>query len=136
MDTRKYIFKTASLLLLLVVLSAFDGCASWNASNTESLLSAAGFQTRTPSTPDQKQMFAKLTPYQVERRQRNGKVLYTYADPQLNVVYIGGEAEYQKYKELGIKQEIAEERLEAAQINEDASLYNWGPYWGPWNIWW
>jgi hypothetical protein len=81
-------------------------------------------------------MFARLTPYKVERRERNGKVLYTYADTQRHLVYIGGEPEYQKYKQLGLQQEIADERLQAAQINEDAALYNWGPYWGPWNTWW
>jgi len=51
-------------------------------------------------------------------------------------VYVGGEAEFQRFKQLGLQQAIAEERLQAAQINEDAALYSWGPYWGPWNIWW
>jgi hypothetical protein len=162
MKTRRHILKTLSVLLLLSGLSGLNGCASWEASNTESLLSAAGFRTRTPSTPAQEQMFARLTPYKVERRERNGKVLYTYADTPRHLVYIGGETEYQKYKQLGLQQAIADERLQApddppppggelkelegeflgagntqaAQINEDAALYNWGPYWGPWNIWW
>jgi hypothetical protein len=77
-----------------------------------------------------------MVPYKVERRVRNGKVLYAYADPQQNLVYIGGENEYQKYKQLGLQQSIAQDQLEAAQINEDASLYNWGPGWGPWGTWW
>ncbi|MBV9275667.1 MAG: hypothetical protein JO333_17365 [Verrucomicrobia bacterium] len=136
MKTRRQILKAIFVLLPLAGLSGLNGCASWDASNTESLLSAAGFRTRTPSTPEQEKMFARLTPYQVERRERNGKVLYTYADTQRRLVYVGGEAEFQRFKQLGLQQAIAEERLQAAQINEDAALYSWGPNWGPWNIWW
>ena len=141
MNKRKLFAPPIVILLLLGGLSVLVGCASWDASNQESLLSAAGFKTRTPTTPAQQEMFARMTPYTVERRERNGKVLYAYADKQKNVLYIGGEAEYQRYKQLGIQQSIAETHLQAARINEDASLYNrygpyWGPYWGPWNPWW
>jgi len=141
MHNRKLIAAPVFFLLVLVGLFVFDGCASWDAASQESLLSAAGFKTRTPSTAAQQEMFARMVPYKVERRERNGKVLYTYADKQRNLLYIGGEAEYQKYKQLGIQQSIAQNQLQAAQINEDASLYDrwgqyWGPAWGPWSPWW
>lgn len=126
-------------VFILLLLAVFDGCASWDASSQEALLSAAGFKTRTPSTPAQGAMFDRMTPYTVERRERNGKVLYAYADKQKRVLYIGGEAQYQQYKQLGLQKSIAESQLQAAQINEDATLYDrtyWGPYWGPWNPWW
>jgi hypothetical protein len=106
-----------------------------DASNTESLLSAAGFRSRTPSTPKQQALYSQLTPYKLERRTKNGKVLYTYADKQKGIVYIGGETEYQQYKRLALQQSIAQSQLEAAQINETASL-GWGPDWGPWQVWW
>src|ERR1700730_2827177 len=109
----------AFTLLLLAILT---GCASWDAQNKESLLTAAGFRTRTPSTANQVAMFNRMTPYKIERRVRNGKVLYAYADKQNNVVYLGGENEYQKYKQLALQQSIAQDQIEAAQINEDASL--------------
>jgi hypothetical protein len=126
-------------VFILLLLALFNGCASWDASSQESLLSAAGFKTRTPSTPKQEAMFARMAPYTVERRERHGKILYAYADKKQHLVYIGGEAEYQRYKALGVKQSIADSQLQAAQINEDATLYDrayWGPYWGPWNPWW
>jgi hypothetical protein len=122
--------------IVFVAMAVLYGCASYDAQNKESLLTAAGFRARTPSTAAQQAMFNRMVPYKVERRVRNGKVLYAYADPQNNVVYIGGENEYQAYKQLGLQQSIAQDQLEAAQINEDASMYNWGPYWGPWNPWW
>src|ERR1700722_10525255 len=124
----------AFTLLLLAILA---GCASWDAQNKESLLTAAGFRTRTPTTANQLAMFNRMTPYKVERRIRNGKVLYAFADKQNNVVYLGGENEYQKYKQLALQQSIAQDQIEAAQINEESSMYDdFGPYWGPWNIWW
>lgn len=136
MNKHKLIAAPVFILLLLVL---FDGCASWDAASQESLLSAAGFKTRTPSTPQQQTMFARMTPYTVERRERNGKVLYAYADKKQNLLYVGGEPEYQRYKQLGLQRSIADSQLQAAQINEDAALFDrsyWGPYWGPWDPWW
>jgi hypothetical protein len=124
-----------TVLVLFVALAGFEGCASMGASNTASLLSAAGFRSRTPSTPKQQALYSQLAPYKLERRTKNGKVLYTYADKQKGIVYIGGEAEYQQYKRLALQQQVAQSQLEAAEINETASL-NWGPDWGPWQVWW
>jgi hypothetical protein len=126
------------MAITLLLLAALAGCASYEAQNKESLLVAAGFKTRTPTTANQQAMFSRMTPYKLERRIRNGRVLYAFADKSNNVVYIGGEIEYQHYKQLALQQSIAQDQLEAAQINEDASLYNseWGPDWGPWNPWW
>jgi hypothetical protein len=136
MNSQKSLSISLVVAVALIMIAGFYGCASYEAQNKETLLSAAGFQTRTPSTPEQQAMFNRMVPYKVERRVRNGKVLYAYADKQRNVVYIGGESEYQRYKQLGLQQSIAQDQLEAAQINEEATLYNWGPYWGPWNPWW
>jgi hypothetical protein len=122
--------------IAFLVLASLYGCASYNAQNKESLLIAAGFRPRTPATAKQQVMFNRMEPYRVERRVRNGKVLYAYADKQKNLVYIGGENEYQRYKQLALQKQIAEDQLQAAQINEETSLYDWGPYWGPWNVWW
>src|SRR3984893_1092295 len=125
------------IAFVILAMAALHGCTSYEAQNKETLLSAAGFRTRTPTTAKQQAMFSSMTPYKLERRIRNGKVLYAYADKQQNLVFIGGENEYQKYKQLAVQQSIAEDQLEAAQINEDASLYSdFGPYWGPWNVWW
>jgi hypothetical protein len=137
MNRKHSFFNRPVAAITLLLLALLVGCASWDAQNKESLLSAAGFRTRTPTTPNQQAMFNRMTPYKVERRIRNGKVLYAYADKQNNVVYLGGENEYQKYRQLALQQSIAQDQIEAAQINEDASMYqDFGPYWGPWNIWW
>jgi hypothetical protein len=136
MSKTRFSMSSSIIAVVFLAIASFTGCAGYNAQSKESLLSAAGFQTRTPTTPKQVVMFQRMTPYKLERRVRNGKVLYAFADPQQNLVYIGGESEYQKYRQISLQRQIAEDQLEAAQINEETSLYDWGPYWGPWNIWW
>jgi hypothetical protein len=138
MSRTKFFINSPIIAVAFLVVAGFVGCAGYNAQSTESLLSAAGFKARTPSTAKQQAMFNRMTPYKLERRIRNGKVLYAFADKQQNVVYIGGENEYQQYRQLALQKSIAEDQLEAAQINEQTTLYDesWGPYWGPWNTWW
>jgi hypothetical protein len=84
--------------------AGFSGCAGTQVQNKESLLSAAGFHTRTPSTQAQWAMYTLMTPYKLERNTFKGKALYTYADKQKGVVYIGGDNAYQRYTQLGIQQ--------------------------------
>ena len=110
------------------------GCASLDAPSTENLLSAAGFVTKTPTTNQQIALYNRLPGYQLQRRERNGKVMYTYADKQKGIVYIGSESAYQQYKNLGLQKSIAENQLETAQLNEEATL-DWGPFFGPWVTW-
>src|SRR5258708_39819090 len=145
--TIKPLSTSVTILLLLVAVAAFEGCASLGASNKESLLSAAGFRTRTPSTPKRQALYSQLPPYKLERRTKNGKVLYTYADKQKAIVYVGGETEYQQYKRLAVERSpqqndpedprdddgFTKSQLNAAEINETPSL-NWEPDWGSWKV--
>src|SRR5258708_25864346 len=77
-------------LFLIIAVAGFSGCAGTQAQNKESLLSSAGFYTRTPSTQTQWATYKLMTPYKLQRNTFNGKALYTYADKQKGVVYIGG----------------------------------------------
>jgi hypothetical protein len=110
------------------------GCAEMEATNTKSLLSAAGFQVRTPQTPRQQQVYAALPPYKVERATVNGKTFYVFKDEQARVAYVGHEPEYQRYKQLCIQQQIAQDYYMAASMNS-AWARGWYGAWGP-TIWW
>jgi len=127
------------LLLAFATLAAgsllsLTGCASLDAPNTESLLSAAGFWTKTPTTPKQIAFFQSLEAYDLTRHTVNGHVLYAYADEANNVVYFGSQQDYQRYQKLALKQQVAEENLVSAEMNEDAEL-DWDS-WGPWGSFW
>jgi hypothetical protein len=105
------------LFLIIAVVIGFSGCAGTQVQNKESLLSTAGFRVRIPSTQEQWAKYNQMTPYKLERNTSNGKTLYTYADKQKGVVYIGGDKAYQRYRELGIQQSLAQKELEAAYNN-------------------
>ena len=114
----KHIFTGLKLVGAFALLVAgFCGCAGIEAQNKESLLTAAGFHTRTPSTPAQLAMYSRMTPYKLERNTINGKALYTYANKQKGVVYIGGDKAYQRYRQLARQQSIDEKELEASYSN-------------------
>src|SRR4051794_3053592 len=98
-------------LLAIITVLGFAGCASEKAHNKESLLSAAGFRTLTPSTPQQQSVYASMPPNKVQRMEQNGKVTYAYVDKKAGVVYVGGENEYQRYKQLGQQQKLANEEM-------------------------
>ena len=129
--------KTSIILLSLasgIVLFALGGCASVGSTNTESLLSAAGFIVRTPETPRQKQIYASLPPYKVHRATVNNKVFYVYKDEKAGVAYIGHEPEYQRYQQLAVQQQIAQERYMAAELDREAALQWYGGF-GVRRIW-
>ena len=111
------------------------GCAEMGSGNTTSLLSAAGFRARTPQTPKQQQLYASLPPYTVEHATVNGRAFYVYKDEKAGVAYVGHEADYQRYQQLCIQQQIAQNYYMAAEMN---SFYARGWYgaWGPRAFWW
>jgi hypothetical protein len=112
------------------------GCAEMGAGNTTSLLTAAGFRARTPQTPKQQQIYAALPPYQVERATVPGKgVFYVYKDEKAGVAYVGREPEYQRYKQLAIQQQIAQNYYMAAEMDR-AAAWGWYGAWGPRGLWW
>ena len=114
----KHIFTGLKLVGAFALLVAgFCGCAGTEAQNKESLLTAAGFRARTPSTPAQLAMYNRMTPYRLERNTINGKALYTYANKHRGVVYIGGDKAYQRYSQLARQQSIDEKELEASYSN-------------------
>ena len=68
----------------LSVAVMLTGCAAIQRSearSTEQLLAAAGFVMRPADTAERQQHLAALPPYRLEGRTKDGKVVYTYADP-------------------------------------------------------
>ena len=127
-----------NIILIFAVAAAtlvVAGCAEMGSGNTTSLLTAAGFRARTPQTPKQQQLYAALPSYTVEHATVKGRAFYVYKDEKAGVAYVGHEAEYQRYKQLCIQQQIAQNYYMAAQMN---TVYARGWYgaWGPRAFWW
>ncbi|MGE5212368.1 MAG: hypothetical protein ACM3NN_01610 [Nitrospirota bacterium] len=124
------------ILALAAAVLFVAGCASVGSGNTTALLTAAGFRVRTPQTPKQQQLYAALPPYQVERASIKGKgVFYVYKDANAGVAYVGREPEYQRYQQLAIQQQIAQNYYMAAEMDR-AAAWGWYGAWGPRAFWW
>src|SRR5271167_3626536 len=119
MNKRESLGIYLSLFLIIAVVAGFSGCAGTQVQNKESLLAEAGFHTRTPSTQEQWSMYNQMTPYKLERNTFKGKALYTYADKQKGVVYIGGDKAYQRYKQLAAQQYQMEAAYSKMLAHED-----------------
>ena len=120
---------TKPILPLVALGLSVTGCAAIRAHQTvetEQVLAAAGFQVKPADTPEKLAHLQTLTPRKVVRYTRDGQVHYVYADPETcTCLYVGDEQRYQKYRELSLQKQIADEQLSAAQANRDASM-NWG----------
>ena len=123
--------KTFLFLPLFALL--LSGCAAIekaNRQNTERLLSAAGFQPNPANTAARRESLVSLPPYKIERKLRGDEFHYVYADPEQNIAFIGNQAAYAKYQELLLQQEIANENMNAAQMNMSAAQQ-----WNDWAFW-
>lgn len=117
------------VLLILAASVGLTGCAAIQRSqarDTEQLLAAAGFKMQLADTAEQQQQLAAMPAYRLSNRPKGDGVEYTYADPtNCKCMYVGGSTEYTEYQRLMTEQQIAQDRIWAA---EDAM--NWG-LWGP-----
>src|SRR5262245_1348362 len=117
----------------IVLLGACAAIQRQDARQTESVLSAAGFQRRPADTPERIAHLKTLRPLKLVPHMKDGRLLYVYADPKnCGCLYVGDEAAYERYHQLALQKQIAQEQLMTAQMNEDAAM-NWG-LWGP--LWW
>ena len=119
----KHIFTGFNVIGAIALLALTVSCA--NTQHTENLLSAAGFRTVIANTPQRQEQLKALPPNKVTLVQRNGKNYYVYADQANNQVFVGTPSEYQKYQQLRLANNLAQDQLETAQLN------SWGPgLWG------
>ena len=126
----KQMFTRFSLIGTFALLALAVGCTTTQTRNKENLLVAAGFKVIVPHTAAQQQKLQALPPDHVTLVQKAGKTYYVFPDAANNQAYVGGPTQYQAYKQLRLANKLANENLEAAEINQDASM-DWGT-WGGW----
>ena len=96
--------------------------------NKEAMLAASGFKFVPANTPARQAAFQRLPPHQFIREVRDGKVVYTYADPTICVcLYVGGQKAYGTYQARRLDKRIADQQAAAAA---DMYMNNWD--WGVW----
>jgi hypothetical protein len=126
----KHIFTGFNLIGAFALLILAVSCTSMQTQNKENLLIAAGFKVIVPKTAAQQQKLKALPADKVTLVQKDGKTYYVFPDAANNQAYVGGPKQYQAYKQLRLENKLANDNLEAAEMNQDASM-DWGG-WGGW----
>jgi hypothetical protein len=128
----RHLFSFLSILGALAFLALAVGCATTGpapqssaAVQTESLLTSAGFTTKTPATARQQELFKTLTPNTITTVHRNGKTYYVYADPAQNQLYVGSPAQFQKYQQLRTANHLAAEQAASETTAEWKHWEKW-----------
>ena len=124
-----------SFLALLAVLCGsltLNGCTAFETNTKITSLSESGFVARVPETPKQREIYAALPPYKLHRGVVRGNVFYAYKDEKNGVVYIGTEAEYQRYmvkvRRLVAAFETTEDKMAAQDMDSDLQ-WRWYGSW-------
>jgi len=126
--------KLVVVALLAAVCGSFsiNGCAAFEIRTQRTALSDSGFLARMPETPKQRETYAALPPYKLYRGVKNGNVFYAYKDEKSGVVYVGSEADYQRYMEkwqrLVAAYEMPQEKMVAHDMDNDLQ-WRWYGSW-------
>ena len=120
---------TLKFLAVIALLAVAVGCAS-EGENKQNLAIAAGFKIITPKSAEHQALLAQLPPDKVTPVNYKGKTYYVLPDAKNNQAYVGGAEQYQAYQQLRLAQHLSNQNLEAAQMNQMATM-NWGA-WGGW----
>lgn len=135
MNLKKFISSVFILFAGAATVLFFASCAEMEATNTKSLLTQAGFHSLTPSTPLQKEVFAKMDANHVQRITRGNKRIYAFKDEKAGIAYVGHEAEYQRYVNLCVQQRVQQEYYMAYSMDPYMS-HRWYGAWGYRGMYW
>jgi hypothetical protein len=120
---------TRAVVVLSGLCLALAGCQAIEteeAEDTEQLLAAAGFHMKQANTPEQLANLQGMTQRKIVLQEQDGQARYVYADAEdCKCVYVGNERNYDEYQRLSLREEIAQDNL-------DASM-DWD-MWGPWPV--
>ena len=121
---------TAALLGATLLLSACSAIRRDEAQRAEDLMVVAGCKVMRADEPAETAKLQAMKPaLRVVPRRKDGVIVYTYADPyNCMCVYVCTQDNYAEYRELALEKQIAEDKVQAAEANEAASM-DMGWYW-------
>jgi hypothetical protein len=105
------------------------------AAGSEAALAAAGFQIEPANTPDRIRELARVPPFILVPRMRDGETVYVYADPvTCHCEYVGSVQQYAEYERQRSAALHAAEGREALAAEERSETYADGqaPWSSPW----
>ena len=125
---------TTKSILNILYAAAFvafaTGCSTTRNTNTENMLSAAGFKAMPANTPQREEHLRSLPADELTVANLNGYNYYVFPDPAESVLLVGQQRQYQQYQRMRLENQMA-----VAQVNTAVVDDNW-PLWGVWGRRW
>jgi len=119
-----------STIALAIAVSSCAAVTAEKIDEKEARLAAAQFVRNQANTPAKLAKAQALPQNKMFITTKGNKNYYIYADVAgCQCVYVGNEAAYQQYQQLRISQNIAQEQVMAAEMNQDLAfdVGIWGP---------
>jgi len=117
------------ITVLAAAAACLAGCASTR--QTESLLTAAGFQEVPAAAAGITEPADRLPPGEITLRPKGGTNYYLFPLPRGDAVYLGQEPQYQEYQRLLQKQQAADAAAGRARLMASPQWTGWGAWDGP-----
>jgi hypothetical protein len=121
---------TTLKFLVVIALGVFAVSCASETQEKQNLAIAAGFKIIAPKNAEQQSILNSLPAGKVTPVTYKGKRYYVLPDVPNNQAYVGGPDQYQAYQQLRLANKLSNQNLEAAQMNQMATM-NWGA-WGGW----
>ena len=121
---------TTLKFLVVIALGVFAVSCASETQEKQNLAVAAGFKIISPKNAEQQTILTQLPADKVTPVDYKGHRYYVLPDVANNQAYVGGAEQYQAYQQLRLAQHLSNQNLEAAQMNQMATM-NWGG-WGGW----
>src|SRR5438270_10171938 len=99
----------AVLALITACQTATTNQAELTASKKEFLLAQSGFKVVTVATPKQQQAINGLAQYRVSAVKYNGKLYYVFPTATKDKIYVGKQAQFNRYKKALAAQQTSQQ---------------------------
>jgi hypothetical protein len=105
----------AALALMAACQTVATNDAELAASKKEFLLAQSGFKVITVTTPKQQQAINGLAQYRVSAVKYNGKLYYVFPTAKKDKIYVGKQAQFNRYKKALAAQQAGQQASQQAQ---------------------
>src|SRR5438876_2913445 len=131
----KKLFALSKILGVIAIAYTIAACSTTgsNASSTvqkETLLTQAGFWSKTVTTPKQQQRLAQLPPNVVSAVKYQGNLYYVYPTATKDHILIGKQAQYDAYKQALQAKITNQKAKQASELSQqEQQMLNGSPVW-------
>jgi len=106
----------AALALISACQTVATNNAELAASRKEFLLAQSGFRVLTVTTPKQQQAINGLAQYRVSAVKYNGKLYYVFPTAKKDKIYVGKQAQFNRYKKALAGQQASQQAQPGQQL--------------------